>query len=45
VERLEKVFALCDTKATGKTCPGIQGILEDDEEDVKPPTASCSMPV
>jgi ferritin-like metal-binding protein YciE len=25
VERLEKVFALCDTKAAGKTCPGHQG--------------------
>src|SRR5262245_56096656 len=28
VERLEQVFALCDTKAAGKTCPAIKGILE-----------------
>jgi ferritin-like metal-binding protein YciE len=35
VERLEKVFALCDTKAIGKTCQGIKGILEEGEEDMK----------
>jgi ferritin-like metal-binding protein YciE len=34
-ERLEKVFALCDTKATGKTCQGIKGILQKGEEDMK----------
>jgi ferritin-like metal-binding protein YciE len=35
VERLEQVFALCDTKATGKTCPAIKGILEEGAEDMK----------
>jgi len=29
------VFALCDTKATGKTCQGINGIVEEGEEDMK----------
>ena len=28
VQRLEQVFALCDTKPAGKTCPAIKGILE-----------------
>ena len=27
VERLEQVFALCDTRVAGKTCPAIKGIL------------------
>jgi ferritin-like metal-binding protein YciE len=35
VERLEQVFALCDTKAAGKTCPAIRGILEEGAEDMK----------
>src|SRR6476620_8222710 len=35
VERLEQVFALCDTKAAGKTCPAIKGILEEGAEDMK----------
>jgi ferritin-like metal-binding protein YciE len=35
VQRLEQVFALCDTKAAGKTCPAIKGILEEGEEDMK----------
>lgn len=35
VERLEQVFALCDTKAVGKTCAAIKGILEEGEEDIK----------
>jgi ferritin-like metal-binding protein YciE len=29
VERLEQVFALCDLKPSGKTCPAIKGILEE----------------
>jgi ferritin-like metal-binding protein YciE len=29
------VFALCDTKPAGKTCPAVKGILEDGEEDIK----------
>ena len=32
VECLKEVFALCDTKATGKTCQGIKGILQEGEE-------------
>ena len=44
VERLKEVFALCDTKATGKTCQGIKGILQEGERR-KPPTPRCSMPV
>jgi ferritin-like metal-binding protein YciE len=35
VERLEQVFALCDLKPSGKTCPAIKGILEEGEEDMK----------
>jgi ferritin-like metal-binding protein YciE len=35
VQRLEQVFALCDTKAAGKTCPAIKGILEEGAEDMK----------
>jgi len=35
VERLEQVFALCDLKPTGKTCPAIKGIIEEGEEDMK----------
>jgi ferritin-like metal-binding protein YciE len=32
VDRLEKVFALCDRKAVGETCPAIKGILEEGKE-------------
>ena len=35
MERLKEVFALCDTKSTGKTCQGINGIVEEGEEDMK----------
>jgi len=35
VERLEKVFALCDLKPAAKTCPAIKGILEEGREDMK----------
>jgi ferritin-like metal-binding protein YciE len=35
VERLEQVFALCDLKPSGKTCPAIKGILEEGEGDMK----------
>ncbi len=35
VERLEQVFALCDLKPSGKTCPAIKGIIEEGEEDMK----------
>ena len=35
VQRLEQVFALCDLKPVGKTCPAIKGILEEGEEDMK----------
>jgi ferritin-like metal-binding protein YciE len=35
VQRLEQVFAQCDTKPVGKTCPAIKGILEEGEEDIK----------
>jgi ferritin-like metal-binding protein YciE len=35
VERLEQVFALCDAKPAGKTCPAIKGIIEEGEEDMK----------
>jgi ferritin-like metal-binding protein YciE len=35
VERLEQVFALCDLKPAGKTCPAIKGILEEGEGDMK----------
>ena len=29
------MFALCDLKPVGKTCPAIKGILEEGEEDMK----------
>lgn len=32
VERLQQVFALMDKPAKGKTCPAIDGILEEGEE-------------
>src|SRR5712672_4261496 len=32
VERLERVFELIDKPARGKTCAGIQGILEEGKE-------------
>src|SRR5690606_31121592 len=32
---LERVFALCDLKPSGKTCPAIKGIIEEGEEDMK----------
>ena len=32
VERLEQVFELLGKRAQGKTCPGIEGILEEGEE-------------
>ena len=32
VERLQQVFELIDKRAVGKTCPGIDGILEEGEE-------------
>jgi ferritin-like metal-binding protein YciE len=35
VVRLEQVFALCDRKPIGETCPAIEGILEEGEEDMK----------
>jgi ferritin-like metal-binding protein YciE len=35
VERLERVFALCDLKPSGKTCHAIKGIIEEGEEDMK----------
>jgi len=35
VERLEQVFALCQRKPSGKTCPAIKGIIEEGEEDMK----------
>lgn len=35
IERLEQVFALCDLKPAGKTCPAIKGIIEEGEEDIK----------
>ena len=35
MQRLEQVFALCDTKPAGKTCPAIKGILEDGDENIK----------
>jgi ferritin-like metal-binding protein YciE len=35
VERLEQVFVLYDAKAAGKTCPAIEGILEEGAEDMK----------
>lgn len=35
IERLERVFALCDLKPSGKTCPAIKGIIEEGEEDMK----------
>jgi ferritin-like metal-binding protein YciE len=35
VERLERVFALCNLKPSGKTCHAIKGIIEEGEEDMK----------
>jgi len=35
VARLEQVFALCELKPSGKTCPAIKGIIEEGEEDMK----------
>jgi ferritin-like metal-binding protein YciE len=35
VERLEQVFRLIGKKASGKKCPGIEGILEEGEEVMK----------
>jgi ferritin-like metal-binding protein YciE len=35
VDRLEKVFALCDRKPVGETCPAIKGILEEGKEMMK----------
>ena len=35
IARLEQVFALCDLKPAGKTCPAIKGIIEEGEEDMK----------
>jgi ferritin-like metal-binding protein YciE len=35
VARLEQVFALCELKPAGKTCPAIKGIIEEGEEDMK----------
>jgi len=32
VERLQQVFELIDKRAMGKTCPGIDGIIEEGEE-------------
>ena len=32
VERLERIFELLGKRAQGKTCPGIEGILEEGEE-------------
>jgi ferritin-like metal-binding protein YciE len=32
VERLEKIFQLIGKRATGKKCPGIDGIIEEGEE-------------
>ena len=32
VERLEQIFELLGKRAQGKTCPGIEGILEEGEE-------------
>jgi ferritin-like metal-binding protein YciE len=33
--RLERVFAVCGLKPSGKTCPAIKGILDEGEEDIK----------
>ena len=35
VERLEEVFGIIDKKPQGKTCPGINGILEEGTEVMK----------
>jgi len=32
IERLEKVFELCELTARGVTCPGINGIIEEGKE-------------
>ncbi len=45
VDRLEQVFALCNRKPIGETCPAIEGILEEGEKDMKMPTIRmCWMP-
>jgi ferritin-like metal-binding protein YciE len=35
IERLEEVFSIIDEKPQGKTCPGINGILEEGAEVMK----------
>jgi len=35
MDRLGQVFALCNQKPSGKTCPPINGILEEGEDDMK----------
>jgi ferritin-like metal-binding protein YciE len=35
VDRLEKVFALCNREPAGETSPAIEGILEEGEKDMK----------
>jgi ferritin-like metal-binding protein YciE len=35
VVRLERVFALCGLKPSGKSCLAIKGILDEGEEDIK----------
>ena len=35
MERLEEVFGIIDKKSQGKTCPGINGILEEGTEVMK----------
>ena len=35
IKRLEKVFALCDTKPEGERCPAIDGIIKEGDELMK----------
>jgi len=35
MDRLGQVFALCNQKPSGKTCPPINGIIEEGEDDMK----------
>lgn len=35
VDRVGQVFALCNRKPIGETCPAIEGILEEGEKDMK----------
>lgn len=35
IERLQKVFEICGKRAQGKTCPAIDGIVEEGEEVLK----------